>query len=244
MIISHEHRYIFVGFPQAASSAISRELVEQYEGESILGKHTNIPTLCRVNPDLNIAEYFVFGVYRDPVDIVFTTYNKMRTNAKNTFTTPRFFRENGGHVSRKDRAFFDRIRRDGLSFADFVRHAYRFFPFDSDFSISYPFLDQVIRFSCLAEDFNRCLKQIGLSPVRDLPVFNRTEKVTAPPDLSDALHSRVFGPYLERYTGSGLSAFDREVSVINRMRYAVFSRLRTRVRLRFELKRARSIASG
>ena len=40
MIISHKYKYVFVGLPLAASTAISKELCEQYDGKAILAKHS------------------------------------------------------------------------------------------------------------------------------------------------------------------------------------------------------------
>ena len=40
MIISHKYKYLFIGLPLAASTAISKELCEQYEGVPILSKHS------------------------------------------------------------------------------------------------------------------------------------------------------------------------------------------------------------
>ena len=65
MIISHKNKYIFIGLPMTGSSAISKELIEYYGGESIYMKHTNIPYLIK-KTNINIKDYYVFGVYRDP----------------------------------------------------------------------------------------------------------------------------------------------------------------------------------
>ena len=39
MIISHKHKYIFIGLPFSGSSAISKELIEEYEGEFDCGQY-------------------------------------------------------------------------------------------------------------------------------------------------------------------------------------------------------------
>jgi len=45
VIISEKWKYIFVGLPYSASSAISKELIEKYDGKPLLGKHSNITDL-------------------------------------------------------------------------------------------------------------------------------------------------------------------------------------------------------
>ena len=40
MIISHKYKFLFIGLPFSASSAISKELHLQYEGEPFLRKHS------------------------------------------------------------------------------------------------------------------------------------------------------------------------------------------------------------
>lgn len=40
VIISHEHKYVFAELPHTGSTAVSRELRENYAGEKILGKHS------------------------------------------------------------------------------------------------------------------------------------------------------------------------------------------------------------
>lgn len=89
MIISHKYKYIFIGLPFSGSSAISKELIELYDGESIFMKHTNIQAILNTKK-IDISKYFVFAVYRDPLDITRTTYSKYLNNAKGVYT--RFIR--------------------------------------------------------------------------------------------------------------------------------------------------------
>lgn len=237
MIVSHRHKYIFVGFPQAASTTISMELMENYDGIPLLTMHANVPVLRRLKPELDIRDYYVFGVFRDPVEMVFTTYNKMRTNNHGFFTQPRHFHENGGHVSKKERRLFARIHREGWSFERFVQQAYRFLPYDNDFSLSHAYLDGVINFANINRDFDACLKAIGLVPVRELPVRNRTPKVSQLPELDEKIVTRVFGPFLRRFARFNRRELSRPVSRLNMLRFMAFSRIRAVKRLRFELKR-------
>lgn len=177
MIISHKHKYIFVGLPFSASSAISNELLENYEGEPILSKHANLPLLIKQYPTIELSEYFIFLVVREPSEIVFSKYNKLVTNAYNVYTDSTFFLENGGFVSKADRAEYEFIRLNSLSYSDFLRRRYRTIPYDNALSLNKKYVDGFLKFENLVEDFNNCLQQIGLNPLRDLPIVNRTNKV-------------------------------------------------------------------
>jgi hypothetical protein len=95
-----------VGLPFSASSAISKELLECYDGELILSKHANIPSLLRQMPEIDIAQYSIFAVVRDPVDIAWSKYNKILTDAYGAHTSPDYFIENGGWVTKRVRDRF------------------------------------------------------------------------------------------------------------------------------------------
>ena len=40
MIISHKYKFLFIGLPFSASSAITKELHKEYEGKPCLRKHS------------------------------------------------------------------------------------------------------------------------------------------------------------------------------------------------------------
>ena len=62
MIISHKHKFLFIGLPFSASSAISKELHLQYEGESLLRKHS-LYYEFKKGATKKELEYFVFAVF-------------------------------------------------------------------------------------------------------------------------------------------------------------------------------------
>ena len=190
MIISYKWNYIFVGLPFSASSAISRELVKKYDGEPILGKHSNITDLIKTR---DISDFFVFAVYRDPLDINFTQYSKLLGNAHDVYTSPEYFVENGGWVSKRARKFYTLVHEKNMSFESFIREAHKI-PFDSVYSMNREYLDYIIDFSNLNTSFHECIKRIGIDPIRDLPTFNKTankHRCTIDPILKN----RVFGPF-------------------------------------------------
>ena len=77
MIISHQHRYLFVELPHTASTAIRRELLANYDGSSILHRHATYIDFERIaSPDER--SYFVFSCIRNPLDVAVTLYHRLR----------------------------------------------------------------------------------------------------------------------------------------------------------------------
>ena len=102
MIISHKYKFLFIGLPFSASSAISKELHLQYEGEPFLRKHSLYHEFKKIATKEE-QKYFVFAVLRNPMEIAVTVYEKMKANAKGNFTNPELFTENGGHITKAQR---------------------------------------------------------------------------------------------------------------------------------------------
>jgi hypothetical protein len=177
MIISHKFKYIFVGLPFSASSAISKELLENYEGEPILSKHSNIPLLLKEYPEIKIADYYVFLVVREPSEIVFSKFNKLISNAYNVYTDDSYLIENGGFVSKSDREEYEFIKSNSINFSQFLKKRYNLIPYDNALSININYINGFLKFENLKDDFNNCLKEIGIEPKRDLPLVNKTNKV-------------------------------------------------------------------
>ena len=80
MIISHQHKYIFIGLPLAASTAISKELCEKYGGKPILAKHSIYQDFLKVATKEE-KSYKVLACSRNPLDISVSQYSKMMSNA-------------------------------------------------------------------------------------------------------------------------------------------------------------------
>ena len=108
MIISHKYKFLFIGLPFSASSAITKELNKEYEGKPLLRKHSLYHDFLKVSSSEE-RKYFVFAVLRNPMEIAVTVYEKMRANAKGNFTNPKLFTENGGHINKKQRERFNFI---------------------------------------------------------------------------------------------------------------------------------------
>ena len=170
MIVNHEHKYIFVGFPYSASSAISKELVENYGGERLLLKHS---TLLSVRGKKQFEGYKTFAVFRSPLSIWSTQHHKLMKSS--VFDSDKFLRSNGGHVSTKAFNLSKRMRSEEWSFNQYVKHKSRSrLPYVSSFIVNYNKLDFIIRYHELQYDWQVVMKDLGHSSVSPLPLYNAT----------------------------------------------------------------------
>jgi len=202
MIISHKYKFLFIGLPFSASSAISKELHLEYEGEPLLRKHSLYHEFKKVATKEE-QEYFVFAVLRNPMEIAITVYEKMKANAKGNFTNPKLFAENGGHITKKHRARFNFIHKNNASFQQYFL---RFFtkPYDNLSSMTLDNCDFVIRYENIAEDYFSALKRAGIETPKPLPVANKTagKKQDILGYYTDDIKKKaifVFGPFMRKY---------------------------------------------
>jgi len=202
MIISHKYKFVFIGLPFSASSAISKELHLQYEGAPYLRKHSLYHEFEKVATK-NEKDYFVFAVLRNPMEIVVTVYEKMKANSKGNFTNPDLFSENGGHITKKQREKFNFIHDNKASFQEYFLN---FFikPFDNFSSLTLDNCDFVIRYENIAEDYILALEKSGVLNPKPLPVANKTagKKNDLSLYYTDEIKEQaiyVFAPFLEKY---------------------------------------------
>lgn len=202
MIISHRHRYLFVEIPYTASTAISRELCQNYNGTSILHKHAPYREFLR-SAAKEEREYFVFGGMRNPMDIAVSVFFKQKTNHQGFFTNPEHWRENGGHVSALARRQYQFIQETSCDFATYFKHFYRI-PYDTWGSPLPDDFDSVIYFESLQDDFACVLEHLGVERVRPLPQVNKTSgrapeyQTYYTPEIIERA-KWVFGPFMLRW---------------------------------------------
>lgn len=222
MIISDEHRYLFVELPRTGSTAIGRELREQYGGRKILRKHSTYQDFLRIATPAQ-QTYFVFSGVRDPLDDVVSRYYKLKTDHNERYSHPVRSRYAVG-VRRANEALagtatlpverrrslpqrlenrmFRYIRRTGSDFSSFFMHYYHL-PYDNWSRLAHDRFDRVIRFEHLQDDFAAVLRDLGIEQSRPLPVANRTsEKGDFRTEFSPQAARRarrVFGPYMQRW---------------------------------------------
>ncbi len=225
MIISHKYKFLFIGLPFSASSAISKELNLKYEGVPYLRKHSLHHEFKKV-ASKEESKYFVFAVLRNPMEIVVTVYEKMKANAKGNFTNPQLFAENGGHITKQHRERFNFIHKKNTTFQDYF---IRFFkkPYDNFSSLTIDECDFVIKYENIAEDYLLALKKSGVKNPRPLPVANKTagkkKDILAyyTNDIKDQTIS-VFGPFLEKYNYSFPSEWGEvNVPFISKMQFLI-----------------------
>lgn len=202
MVISHVHRYVYVEVPRTGSSAVARELRENYAGEQILRKHATYRDFLRQATD-DEKTYFTFSGVRNPLDVAVTRYVHLKGNAKDHFTDTHHVTIRNSLASRLERRIYRWVQEKDADFTAFLRRWY-LLPWDTWTSLDHKRMDFVIRFEHLVDDFADVLRRIGLEPVRPLPVVN----VTPGKDrhfteyYTPAARKRaawVFGPYMEEW---------------------------------------------
>ena len=202
MIISHKYKFIFIGLPFSASSAISKELHEKYEGKPFLRKHSLYHEFKK-NASKKEQEYFVFSVIRNPMEIAITIYEKMKSNAKGNFTNPELFTENGGHITKEQRRKFKYIKNNNPTFQKYFLKFYKM-PFDNFARLTLEKCDYVIRYENIQSDYLKALRMAGVKNPRPLPIANKTsgKKENNESYYTNEIRKRslfVFGPFFKKY---------------------------------------------
>ena len=81
MIISHEHKYVFLELPHTGTRSVHRDLIEHHGGEEILSHHSNYYEFLKVAKKYE-RQYFVFSAIRNPLDLVVSQYFKLLRNTQ------------------------------------------------------------------------------------------------------------------------------------------------------------------
>jgi hypothetical protein len=204
MIVSHKHRFVFVEFPQTGCSAVATELMENYSGERVLYKHAQYSEFVK-QANTDEKTYFSFSTIRNPMDIVVSKYFKYKTNHKNYVDK----KIKHGRLRKYLMPGYEKRRRDfvvkkNASFETYFLKYHRL-PYSAWSLVNHQDLDFIMHFERLTEDFDKALHQIGIKPVRPLPVFNKTnEKKKHFTEYYESLEVRkraiyIFGPYMSAW---------------------------------------------
>lgn len=212
MIISHKHKFLFIGLPFSASSAISKELYLRYEGKPFLAKHSIYYEFKKIATKEE-KDYFVFAVLRNPMEIATTVYEKMKSNEKGNFTNPQHFLENGGHITKSHRKRFEFIHKKNATFQEYFKAFYKK-PYDNLASLTTDYCDYVIRYENIEKDYENALRKAGVKNIRPLPVANKTAGKKH--DLSEYYTEEikeqavfVFAPFFKKHKYSFPSSWGR-----------------------------------
>jgi hypothetical protein len=173
MIISHQHRYVFVQTPMTGCTSIGKELAKHYAGEKILCKHSTYTQFCR-QASAKEKRYFVFGGIRNPFDRIVSLFHKLLYDHEDYLNKDNQKRL-GPRTTRYQLKRFRYIRDTGADFSDYFLHFYhRFDPKLPPPQLPKEKADHLLRFERLASDFRSVLERLDLEPVRDLPLVNKT----------------------------------------------------------------------
>ena len=202
MIISHKYKFVFIGLPFSASSAITKDLYDKYEGKAFLRKHALYQDFIK-HANEQEKKYFVFAVLRNPMEMVASQYVKMKNNADGNFTNPKLFKENGGHITKRHRAKFNFIHENSASFQQFFLRFYNK-PYDNLSSITLDKCDFVIRYENIEKDYFVVLNKLGIAHPTSLPVVNKTigKKENLSYYYTEEIQKKavsVFGPFMSSF---------------------------------------------
>ena len=211
MIVSQEHRFVFVQIPHTASTGIARYLVDHYGGQRVLAKHSTLDQFLALAPR-DWHGYYKFGAIRHPLDDVLSMYAKLRNNhiglyAEGVQETPVYSIKRPGEVianirrgqegTRRSRE----IREQELGFDGYFNRFLKI-PYLSLVTLAQSQYDSIMRFEQIEADLERCLHEIGIERPEPLPFENPTENRSGDwrahymPSMY-AKASRLFGPYMK-----------------------------------------------
>jgi hypothetical protein len=202
MIVSHQHKYLFVEIPHTGTTAIREELCEFYSGQPILWRHSYYSDFLKI-ANLDERNYFIFCGIRNPLDITVSQYFRMVTNHNEIYTNPEIISKRNSRDQRRVRRLYHVVKGRNIDFPTyFLKYFKR--PYNSWASLMHGSFDGLIRFENLQEDFARVLQIIGLEPVRPLSIRNPTKErrkdfwsYYTPEIIPRA--KRVFGPFMKQW---------------------------------------------
>lgn len=207
MVIDHRYKFVFIELPLTATSAISKEIREQYGCESIMNKHATYSDFLRkASPEEK--KYKVIGSIRNPLDQTVSMYFKYKTDLDERFSTGR--KRPGKWLRKKlarnrDAERYQYIIKNNASFEKYFLHFFHW-PYSNWSVVAHKKFDFVIRFETLAADYRKIFTAVGLPVTRDLPQANKTPEKDLvfwdyyTTDTMKRRAKRVFGPFM-RYWG-------------------------------------------
>jgi len=208
MIISHQHKYLFLELPLTASTAIAKELIEHYDGKSIYYKHANYRKFLK-KANAEQKKYFTFIGIRNPMDQAVSHYYKYISNHNEKYADIQEVKKTKNpikhHINQRiHQRKFRYVQEHQPSFSDFFMKFYKI-PYSNWAILDKERMDGVIRFEHIQEDFIQVLKDIGITPARALPQGNKTEAKTkgfiAHFDTPESQEKAalIFGPFMKEW---------------------------------------------
>lgn len=199
MVISDKHKYLFIELFFTGSTAISYELCHLYDGKKIINKHSRYHEFLEIATEEQ-KKYFVFSGIRNPMDTIVSFYMKFVTNHQGQYTDPKYYRENGGPITKKNLRLYHKIK--DLSFEEYFMRFHKL-PYDNWTNTAHKKFDYLIRFEDMQNGFDEVLEKLHIQKVRDIPQKNKTaDKKSFLDYYTPAIRKRaifVFGPYMKKW---------------------------------------------
>lgn len=201
MVISDKYRYVFVEIPRTGSTAISKELRENYDGREILHKHANYSEFLK-QATAEEKEYLVFAGIRNPLDEVVSLYSKLLNNHLSDFTNDQKQVKNGGWIGKKRLEMFEFVQQN-KNFEAYLKKYYNL-PYTSNANANKKYCDHIIKFEELDNGFTEVLKKLEIKKKRPLPFTNKTKRdkdfKSFYKSKSTKKHAvKVFGPFMKEW---------------------------------------------
>lgn len=203
MIVSYKYNYLFMELPRTGTTAIANELIKNYEGVSILGKHSTYKNFVKKYGKTKAEKLFIFSCIRNPMDRTVSFYEKLCSNRYNYL-----YNSKRKLIYRLADLFYIKPRMCYASKHTFQQYFKRYYKLSyCDWSIlDHKHFDFVIKFKNIQSDFISLLNKMGIQPKRKLPVVNKTKsKKNNFYDYYKGLEKRaqfIFGPFMKEYNYS------------------------------------------
>ncbi len=190
MVISKKHKYCFIEYPRSASYAIRKELLEFYDGENWLEKHSRYKDFAQSLPD-DFKDYFVFCSIRNPMRDIISIYNINKTNASGR-ATPEFWTNRKWYIRMHELRRAEFFKKEGdKSFPTFFLSLFRLPYIKPRIIVEFATVkfDYIIRVENLQKDFAEVLQKLGLE--RKQPVRSYNVSTKGKVDLNDYYPNRI-----------------------------------------------------
>ena len=182
MVISNTSKFVFIELPQTATTAIAKELCENFGCESFLGKHSSYHEYYKAASEEQ-KQYRTIGSIRNPLDLTVSMYFKYKDdkNRGEVYSKGDKKKKRYGSALRKflsvyrNKKRWNFIARNNASFQDYFLKFYKL-PYSNWSILQHKEFDYIIRFENLSDDYKRIFSEIGLAIDRDLPKTNTTAK--------------------------------------------------------------------
>jgi hypothetical protein len=182
VVISNKNKFVFVELPQTATTAIAKELCENYGCECFLGKHSTYSEYFKAASEEQ-KKYKTIGSIRNPADLTVSMFFKYKDdkNYKESYSKGSTSKKHYGSFLRKilsvyrNKGRWEFITKNNASFEEYFLKFYKL-PYSNWSIMHHKEFDYIIRFENLNEDYKSIFSAVGVPIHRDLPKTNNTVK--------------------------------------------------------------------